>query len=137
MSNRALAWLCGAALVVSACGPPSPHRVELPLYTEAFAMRISWSELHAREPITVRLVVRDKKTGEPIENGEGRVFANNADGIRTFDSFVPTAESGTYTATLSFITAGEWALGVQFRRDSLSKLERPEDLRLSVGAERQ
>jgi hypothetical protein len=129
-----LALTLGAA----ACGPAKPR--ELRTFTETYAMSVSWDPTppYAREPIIFRVVVRDKKTGEPIENGEGRIFANNADMQRTWDSFIPSPESGTYTAKLRFITAGDWAVGIQFRKDSLSKLERPfGDLRLSVHNERQ
>ena len=78
--------------------------------------------------------MRDKKTKEPIEKGEGQIFATNKDGINTFDSFTAAPESGTYTARLKFITAGDWALGLRFRRDSASKLER-NDWRQSVNAD--
>ena len=103
-------------------------------------MNVSWEPKPptARTTIVFKVVIRDKKTGEPIENGEGRVFANNIDGQSTFDSFTPSPESGTYTARLKFITAGDWAVGIQFRKDSLSKLERPyTDIRLSVHNEKQ
>jgi hypothetical protein len=128
--------VAGAAMM--ACGPRQPRPIEVRAFTEDFALRVSWVPMpaFAREPIVFRVVVRDKKTGEPIENGEGRMFANNAEGQRTFDSFTPAQESGTYTARLKFITAGEWAVGMQFRRDSTASLQRPEDLRLSVRAER-
>jgi hypothetical protein len=110
--------------------------MELNTYTDDFAMKVSWvpSPAVARTSILFRVVVRDKKTGEPIENGEGRIFANNADGQSTYDSFVPDKESGTYTGKLRFIVAGEWAVGIQFRRDSLQKkLQRPvSDIRLTV-----
>ncbi|HKS05761.1 MAG TPA: hypothetical protein VJR92_05570 [Gemmatimonadaceae bacterium] len=143
MSFRRIALaMCACAAALSAgplaCGPREPRRLETKAFTQDFAMRISWDPTppYAREPIIVRLVVRDKKTGEPIENGEGRAFANNAGGQDTWDVFVPSPESGTYTAKLSFLTAGEWALGIQFRRDSTSRLQRPEDIRLSVRGER-
>jgi hypothetical protein len=135
--GRAAILACAWAGAV-ACGPREPRRLETKAYTEDFALRVSWTPTppYAREPITIRIVVRDKKTGEPIENGEGRAFANNAHGNDTWDVFVPALESGTYTAQLKFLTAGEWALGIQFRRDSLSRLQRPEDIRLSVRGER-
>ena len=109
------------------------------MFSDSFAYLVSWAPQPAvaREPVLFRVVVRDKKTKAPIENGEGRIFATSADGISTHDSFVAAQEVGTYTARLKFITAGDWAVGVQFRKDSTSRLERPEDLRLSVHNERQ
>lgn len=138
MTRRRAAILACAGVALLACGPREPRRIEVKAYTDDFALRVSWnpSPPYAREPITFRVVVRDKKTGEPIENGEGRAFANNAGGQDTWDVFAPSLESGTYIAKLRFLTAGEWALGIQFRRDSLSRLQRPEDIRLSVRAER-
>jgi hypothetical protein len=103
-------------------------------------MLVSWEPKPptARTAIIFKVVVRDKKTGAPIENGEGRIFANNIDGQSYFDSFTPSPESGTYTARMKFITAGDWAVGIQFRKDSLSKLERPYgDIRLSVHNEKE
>jgi hypothetical protein len=125
-------------LAAVSCGPPRTK--ELRTFTDTYSLSVSWEPKPptARTPIVFKVVVRDKKTGEPIENGEGRMFANNIDGQSTFDSFTPSAESGTYTAKLRFITAGDWAIGIQFRKDSLAKLERPfTDIRMSVHNEAQ
>jgi hypothetical protein len=126
------------ALAAVSCGPPQAR--DLRVFTDTYAMSVSWEPKPptARTPIIFKVVVRDKKTGEPIENGEGRMFANNIDGQGYSDSFTPAPESGTYTARMKFITAGDWAVGIQFRKDSLSKLERPPtDLRISVHNEKQ
>ena len=66
----------------------------------------------------------DRKTRQPIENGEGRIFSNNAQGAKTWDGFVYGPEVGTYHAKLNFVVAGQWAVAIQFRRDSLRPLER-------------
>jgi hypothetical protein len=127
-------------LAVTACGPSSRRPSELKTFTDTYEMRVSWEPTppYAREPVIFRVVIRDKKTHEPIESGEGRMFANNIDGTSTYDSFTATPESGTYTARLKFLTAGDWAVGIQFRKDSTAKLERPYgDIRLSVHNERQ
>jgi hypothetical protein len=71
-----------------------------------------------------KVVVRDSKTGQPIEGGEGQIFASSRDGKDIWDSLVPGQELGTYYGTLNFITAGEWAVAVRFRRDSTKRLER-------------
>jgi hypothetical protein len=103
---------------------PAPH--ENRFWTDDLALRLSSepSPPRARERIVYKLVVRDKKTGEPVEGGEGRIFASSHDNASTWDSFAPGPELGTYYATLKFITAGEWAVAIQFRRDSTRKLER-------------
>ena len=126
------------SLAAVSCGPPRAR--ELRTFTDTYAMSVSWEPKPptARTPIIFKVVVRDKKTGAPIENGEGRMFANNIDGQGTFGPMEPSAESGTYTTRLRFITAGDWAVGIQFRKDSLAKLERPYvDFRLTVHNEKQ
>jgi hypothetical protein len=80
---------------------------------------------HAREPIVFKVVVLDRKTREFVQGGEGRIFATSQDRANTWDSFVPTQEPGSYRATLRFITAGDWNVNLQFRRDSLHALEKP------------
>ena len=70
-----------------------------------------------------KVVVRDKNSGKPIESGEGRVYATSADGSNTWDGLTPGPQAGTYTAKLNFLTSGDWAMGMQFRRDSTAPLE--------------
>jgi hypothetical protein len=132
---RIRAVLSAAALIGLACAPSGPRRIELPVFTEDFAIRISTEPMrpYAREPTIFRVVVRDKKTKAPVEKGEGRVFATNRDGISVYDVLDPAPESGTYTARLRFITAGDWALGIQFRRDSTEKLQRADWMQSVLG----
>jgi hypothetical protein len=78
----------------------------------------------ARETITYKVVVRDSKTRQPIEGGQGRIFASSQDRASTWDALLPGQELGTYYARLSFITSGSWAVAIQFRRDSTRQLER-------------
>jgi hypothetical protein len=78
----------------------------------------------AIENIIYTIVVQDKTTGEPIETGEGRIFATSADGANTDDGLLKTKEIGTYTGRLFFATTGDWAVALQFRRDSTQRLER-------------
>jgi hypothetical protein len=117
-----VALVAAAAL---ACGPSEPS-TDYRAYTDDFAFRISTSPMppHAREKTRYKIVVRDKKTGQPIEGGEGRVFASTREGAQTWDSFTPGRELGTYYATLNFIAAENWAVALQFRRDSTQRLER-------------
>jgi hypothetical protein len=78
------------------------------------------------------IYVRDKKTREPIVNGEGRIFATNADRHSIWQGFTYGPEVGTYHSRLKFITAGEWALGIQFRRDSTRALQQTLDWRQRI-----
>jgi hypothetical protein len=78
----------------------------------------------ARETITYKVVVRDSKTGQPIETGQGRIFATSMDKASTYDALLPGEQLGTYYGKLSFITSGPWAMAIQFKRDSTKSLER-------------
>ena len=56
--------------------------------------------------------------------------------MNRFDSFTPAPEVGTYTARLTFVTAGDWKVGLRFRRDSTQAIERAEDWVQTVAAPR-
>jgi hypothetical protein len=71
--------------------------------------------------------VTDRETGRPIDVGEGRIFASSRDGKNIANGFAPAEQIGTYRTTLQYITAGTWAMGIQFRVDSTRVLERTED----------
>ncbi len=123
--------LCAAliafAVVVgfAACGG-SPRPLETRLWSDSFAFRVLSDPVPPRaiEDITFRIVVQDKKTGEPIERGEGRIFGTSKDRANVNDGLAKGKEVGTYYGHVLFPTTGDWAMGLQFRRDSTSKLER-------------
>ncbi len=115
--------LCAAA---AACTPPDPG-TDFRGMSDHFAFRISANPLppHAREKTRYKIVVRDKDSGQPIQVGEGRIFASDSThSLNPWDVLTRGPELGTYYSTLDFITPGNWALAVQFRRDSTQKLER-------------
>jgi hypothetical protein len=114
-----------AVLVAVACGP-SQKNTDLRQWTDDLTFRISTDPMppRAREKIAFKVVVQDKESRQPIEKGEGRVFATSRDGKNVWDVLEATPEPGTYRASLSFLTAGDWAVAIQFRRDSTQKLER-------------
>ena len=127
-------------IVLAACRP-EPRQFTLRLETDSYAFRISADPLppRARERTAYTIVVSDRETRQPIEGGEGRIFASNAaaddPGRRTvWDGLASAEQVGTYTANLSFVTAGNWALALEFRRDSTHRLERV-DWRQDVRAE--
>ena len=118
--------LLGAlASAVSACGDPK-RALDNRQWSDTFAFRITVDPTPPRaiEDARYKIVVQNKKTGEPIETGQGRIFANSKDGARTDDGLEKGKEVGTYYGRLFFPTTGDWAIGLQFRRDSTSKLER-------------
>jgi hypothetical protein len=115
----------GAAILAMAACSRGREPGTMPAYTDHYSMRISSvpSPPHAREAARYKLVVRDKDSGQPIEGGQGILYSNTKDGASTWDTFVPGEELGTYYATLNFVVAGNWAMGLRFRRDSTQQLE--------------
>jgi hypothetical protein len=130
MSQRALRTAVVALAAVGALACEGTRRApgEMRLKTDTFAFTITpdISPPVAREPIVYKVVVRDRESGQPVESGEGQIYSNNVDGARTWDGLAAGPEPGTYYGRLSFVTAGDWAIAVRFRRDSTSLLEKVE-----------
>lgn len=122
--------IAGVTLVaVNACDSGTRPIGELRFVTQDFVVRVSSETRPTRalDPITWRVIVHDKNTGRPIENGEGRVFATNKDGKTVANGLEKTGELGTYRTNLMYVTAGQWAMAIQFRRDSTQALQKTED----------
>jgi hypothetical protein len=132
--------LAGLTLASWGCSP-NPRTREIRTYSDHFVFRITSDPMppRARETVLYKIVVQDKNTRQPIEGGEGRIFANNSSGTSTWDSFQPGQEVGTYYAKLRFVTAEQYAVGIEFRRDTLptTKIERATDYQQDVGAARE
>jgi hypothetical protein len=113
--------------VLAACAKDGPVG-ELRLLSENYSFRITPSESppHAREGTLYKVVIRDRESRQPIETGEGQIYASNAERANTWDGFAKGAELGTYYGKLNFVTAGTWAVAIRFRRDSLHGLEKVE-----------
>ncbi len=125
--GRARRPLALGALGAAACGPEGPK--PLRAWTQSYEFRVSADPTppRASEPTRYTVVVLDRTTRRVIDRGEGQIFATSADRASIYDSFEPAAEAGTYTARLSYITAGDWKVSLRFRRDSTAKLERVDD----------
>jgi hypothetical protein len=130
---RARVWMAGAALGIAglcACtaGPPTDTKTTR-LWTDDYYIRVTSdpSPPRALEQVKYTVVVQDKKTRAPIDIGEGRIFATNEDRKNTDNGFEKAPEPGTYRTTLFFAVAGNWAMGIQFRRDSTQRLQRTND----------
>lgn len=126
---RRAAFATAAGLLLAGCGPAEPRRNELRLVTEDFVLRVSPESRPTRalEPIYWRVVVHDVKTGLPIQGGQGRIFATNQDRKTVSNGLEETEELGTYRSHLMYVTAGLWAMAVQFRRDSTQVLQKTVD----------
>lgn len=120
---RTLGLALALSAVLASCGKPRP--LETRLWTDSYAIRITTDPVPARaiEDVTYKILVQDKKTGEPIETGQGRIYGRNQDGANVNDGLAKGKEVGTYYGRILFPTTGDWAMGLQFRRDSLARLE--------------
>jgi len=124
--RRALALVASAGML-AACGSGS-RDLALRQSTMSYRYEINADSLppFANEPVKFTVTVLDRKTEQPIQNGEGQIYGQFAAGGRpyTWDSFVYGPEVGTYHANLRFALAGTYAMGLRFRRDSLAPLEK-------------
>jgi hypothetical protein len=113
-----------AAAAVLGCGGP-PRTPELRQMSDTYVFRVSSDPMppRAREDVLYKVVIADKESRAPIENGEGQIYASSRDGVHVYDPLAAGPELGTYYGRLSFITAGDWAVAVRFRRDSTRALE--------------
>lgn len=120
--------VASALLATVACGPREPRPKALRLLSENYSFSIVPSEAppYAREGTLYKVVIRDRESRQPIETGEGQIFASNVERANTWDGFAKGAELGTYYGKLNFVTAGLWAVAIRFRRDSLHPLEKVE-----------
>ncbi|HUQ18029.1 MAG TPA: hypothetical protein VM099_00330 [Gemmatimonadaceae bacterium] len=117
--------LAGAIIIASLISCGSPRPLETRLWSDTFAIRITTEPVPPRavEDIVFKVVVQDKKSGEFIQNGEGRVYGTSRDRANVNDGLAPGKELGTYYAHILFPTTGDWAMGIQFRRNPQSRLE--------------
>lgn len=124
MGARAMMIAVAALSVAAACGR-EPREYTMRLYSTSYSFTIGPSEVppYAREATLYKVVVRDRKSRQPIESGEGQIYANDSTGASTWDGLRKGAELGTYYGKLNFLTAQTWAIAIRFRRDSLSPLE--------------
>jgi hypothetical protein len=133
----AVSMLVLAGVALGACDT-SARPLQIRTFSEHFEYRITSNPMppRAREDVIYRVTVIDKENGQPVEGGEGRIFANDSSGVSTWDSFMPAPEVGTYTAKLRYVTAEQWAVGIEFRRDTLpgTKIERATDWQQEVAA---
>lgn len=125
MRARMMMVVAGALVLAAACAPREPRELTMRLYSTNYSFIIGPSEVppYAREGTLYKVVIRDRKSRQPIETGEGQIYANNIERASTWDGFQKGAELGTYYGKLNFVTAGTWAVAIRFRRDSLHPLE--------------
>ncbi len=128
-SLRGMMMVAVVGVSLTGCDAGTPPKNELRFKTDEFVIRVAPEQRPTRalEPTHWRVVVNDIKTGAPIQGGQGRIFATNRDRKTVANGLSETGELGTYRTNLMFVTAGMWAMGLQFRRDSTKALQRTED----------
>ncbi len=111
--------------LVAACGP-SEKATDVRHWTDDLAVRISVEPMppKALERATYKIIVKDKESGQPLDAGEGRIFATSRDGASSHDGLAKGKEVGTYYARLFYVTSGDWAIALQFRRDTADRAAR-------------
>jgi hypothetical protein len=124
-------WGRAAVLVALMCGMVScgpPRRPQLRQCSQSYCFTITSDPVppHAREDVMYSITVKDRESDQPIETGEGRIFANTAEMARTYDGFVKAPQVGVYSAKLNYVVSGQWAVGIQFHSDSTKPLEKTE-----------
>jgi len=123
---RSRSFLVAALAVAAAsCGGddrPDPLRQMSNSYS--YIISPDDSPPHARQDIHYVIQILDRKTRQPIDNGNGQLFASNNMGAKTWDGMTYGPEVGTYHAKLNFVVAGTWAVAIRFQRDSIRPLER-------------
>jgi hypothetical protein len=114
--------MLASLLVSSSCG--APHRSgELRQGTISYKFDITTPNVPpvAGDDVSYVIVVRDRDTGQPIETGEGRIFARAA--VRVAGTFVKAPEVGQYIGMVRFPSAGGWEVGIRFRDQPVKALE--------------
>lgn len=120
------------ALVSCDSGPAKP--AALHQYTQSYDFTIQPDQAppHAEDDVHYSITILDRKSRQPIENGDGQLFAGipvdqsipNGAQSKTWDGLAYGPEAGVYKAKLNFVISGTWAVAIRFRRDSLHPLER-------------
>ena len=122
----AVAALAAAALGAACAREPRPQQLRYSSATYYFTVEADQLPPPAREPIRYTVFIRDRETRQPIETGDGQIYSSNRDGAQTWDALVKGQAVGTYHGTLNFVTSGQWAVAIRFRRDSTARLEKVE-----------
>lgn len=133
---RRAMWVAASAFALVACSDGAARDLSLKQSTHSysFTIRANPAPPYANEDVHYTIVVLDRETRQPVQNGEGQIYGQLTPGPngrpRTWDSFVYGPEVGTYHAKVRFAIGAlttdpdqAWQMGLRFRRDSLSPLE--------------
>ena len=132
MRHVVIAVLAGSTLVACDSGPRKPPSLHQYTNSYDFVIQPDQAPPHAREDVHYIVTILDRKTRQPLEAGEGQLFAGipvnpqipNGAQSKTWDGLAYGPEPGQYRAKVNFVIPGTWAVAIRFRRDSLHPLER-------------
>lgn len=130
----AVAAFAAAALALGCAREPRPQQLRYTSASYYFTVEADKLPPPAREPVRYTVFIRDRETRQPIETGDGQIYSSNRDGAQTWDGLVKGAAVGTWHGTLNFVTSGQWAIAIRFRRDSTARLEKVEWMQDVLGA---
>jgi hypothetical protein len=120
--HRRVARMLVAVGLVTAVGCKQTAAKDLKLRqgTANFLFTITASQAppRAMDSIHYTIVVTDRKTRQPIQGGEGQIYAGHAQGPKTWDGLQYGPEVGTYHGVLRYTMGGAWNVNIRFRRDS-------------------
>ena len=74
-----------ALVVLAACGDEGPPALRQMSNSYSYTISPDDSPPHARQDIHYVVQIFDRKTRQPIDNGEGQLFASNNQGAKTWD----------------------------------------------------
>jgi hypothetical protein len=116
-----------AAVVLGAC-ERQPRELRLSYQSPSYYFSITSDPMppRAREDVTYKILVRERSNRQPVDAGEGILYSSNREDARTGGAIRRGPEIGTYYGRLRYVTSGEWAVAVEFRRDSTARLEKVE-----------
>ena len=120
------------AMVGCSSGPYKPPPLHQISQSYDFTIAPDEAPPNARDDVHYSITVLDRKTRQPIENGDGQLFASKpiddaaprGPQSKTYDGMAYGPEVGVYHAKLNFVVPGLWAVAIRFRRDSVHLLER-------------
>ena len=83
------------------------------------------------DSVAYRLSVLNRSTGQPVEDGEGHLFARAGETVTA--NLMKAPQVGQYLATIRFPRAAEWSVTLRFRERTAKAFEETQWLQ-SVGS---
>jgi hypothetical protein len=109
-------------LAAGGCGSTqAPSELRQSTHSYQFSITVPAGPPIAADSVTYIIAVRDRNNDQPIETGEGRLFARSGEQIVA--PLIKAPQVGQYRATIQFPHAGDWVLGIRFRSPGATEME--------------